>query len=464
MKLLVKLNILLITLLFNPAFIGYLNAQTVKILPLGNSITQSDANHLSYRYPLWTKLIDDGVNFDFVGTMTQNYNGTPVFPQYNGQTFDQNHEGHWGYRADMINNNLASWLNQYTPDIALIHLGTNDLYYNQSITSTINDLKNTINILRSDNPNVKILLAKLVPVDTTIPALHNWGIKIPLLNAQIPDIAIDMDDPNSPIFIVDQYTGFDPLTDHQSDGVHPNEVGEEKIAQKWRETIVTALSTWIKIDIRVYLEGPFTGSEMSTLISNSMSLQQPFNTAPWNYNGTENLSFIPDNITDWILLELRDTTEVLYAGEGTIIAKKACLLKNNGQIVNLDGSSEVKFDVEINNKLFVVVYHRNHLPVISSEFLNETSGVYFYDFTTDSSKALGNSGALKQLVNGVFGMFAGDMNADGVINQSDIISEWNLKAGFSGYLRGDIDLNNEINNKDKNNLWKPNFGIISQLP
>ena len=145
----------------------FLHSQTLNILPLGNSITQSDNEHYSYRYALWTKLIDDSLDFNFVGSLTSNHNGTPVFPQYNGFDFDQNHEGHWGWRADQIQNGLPNWLPGYTPDIVLLHIGTNDLYQgigdSANIAETILEIENIITLLRVDNPQVKILLAKLIP-------------------------------------------------------------------------------------------------------------------------------------------------------------------------------------------------------------------------------------------------------------------------------------------------------------
>ena len=41
----------------------------VRILPLGDSITQSDKTYSSYRYYLWIKLIDAGIKFDYVGSL-----------------------------------------------------------------------------------------------------------------------------------------------------------------------------------------------------------------------------------------------------------------------------------------------------------------------------------------------------------------------------------------------------------
>ena len=59
-------------------------------MPLGNSITQGDMNHPTYRYELWKLMKRDGYAVDYVGTSRTNYNGDN--PE---QEFDQDHEGHF---------------------------------------------------------------------------------------------------------------------------------------------------------------------------------------------------------------------------------------------------------------------------------------------------------------------------------------------------------------------------------
>jgi len=208
---------------------------TVEILPLGNSITQSDTNHYSYRYYLWKKLIDDQLINEYVGRETTQANGNPDWPDYKGQSFDSVHEGHGGYKADKVRDRIDYWLTFYTPDIVLLHLGTNDLWWEQSIESTIDELKEIINKLRADNPQVAILLAQILPADSTV---RTWWDQVPVLNDSIPSIAVDLYDSQSPIIIVDQFTDFNPTVGEDTyDGVHPNDIGEEKMAQKWRDAI-----------------------------------------------------------------------------------------------------------------------------------------------------------------------------------------------------------------------------------
>ncbi|MBT1700332.1 hypothetical protein KK083_25825 [Fulvivirgaceae bacterium PWU4] len=206
-------------------------AQPLRIMPLGNSITQSEYTHLSYRYYLWQKLKAANVNFDFVGSMNTNYLGSPVYPD---PSFDRDHEGHWLYRADSLLLGLPQWLTGYVPDVVLMHAGTNDVLQNQTTASTVQELKSIIDVIRARNPNVTILLAKLI--GTTRSA--NTGIIA--LNNQMDGIAAEKSTGASRVIVVDQYTGFNPVTDTQ-EGIHPNAIGEEKMAQKWFEAITQLL-------------------------------------------------------------------------------------------------------------------------------------------------------------------------------------------------------------------------------
>ena len=207
------------------------NAQT-KILPLGDSITQAKQGHNSYRRALWKKLKNSGYEVDFIGSQNTVYpHGNPLESDY-----DLDHEGHWGWRIDEIINGrakkvedgkLTDWLEIYTPDIVLILLGTNDAKQNQSVFSSVEEFKIIIDLLRKDNPNVVILLAKITPLKK---AKDNE--KIIALNKAIQGIAETKSTSQSPVIIVDQYSEFSGATDTY-DGVHPNPVGEEKLATKW---------------------------------------------------------------------------------------------------------------------------------------------------------------------------------------------------------------------------------------
>lgn len=219
-----------------------------RILPLGDSITQAEVDRASYRYPLWKKLVDSGLTFDFVGSLRKHFRmhgeAGPPHPDYKGRSFDRDHEGHFGWTADEIINGrrfdngsgagrLAEWLTGYDADIALVHLGTNDAFGGDSHESTVSELKQIIGILRDDNPEIVVLLAKLIPVRQ---ASGSAGV-VESLNEAIHRMAPEVSTERSPVILVDQFSGFIP-DEHTYDGVHPNEAGEKLMAQRWFDAIM----------------------------------------------------------------------------------------------------------------------------------------------------------------------------------------------------------------------------------
>ena len=221
----------------------------------------------------------------------------------------------------------------------------------------------------------------------------------------------------------------------------------------------------IVVSLKTMLEGPFNGTDMNTHL-NPWSIQhtQPYNTAPWNYNGSESFIAVPNaNVVDWVLIELRETAGgAATATSATVVARQAALLLKNGSIVANDGISNLLFGISVTNNLYVVIWHRNHLGIMSSVPVTIGGGVYTYDFTTALSKAYLNG--QKSLGGGKYGMFAGNADGNYTINATDISSKWDLQAGKSGYHSADMNLNSQVNNGDKNDVWLPNLGTTYTLP
>lgn len=267
-------------------------AKSTKILTLGDSITQARGDYYSYRYWLWQKLVDANVDFDFVGSADFHYalNGGagpndktyPDYPSYKGKSFDRDHQGFGAWRCDDILNGasffteagqLSDWLDTYTADIALVHLGTNDIITGQSTASTVTELEQIISALQADNPKITIFLAKIIYLKYT-GGLGNAGVID--LNAEMDGIASRMTTANSKVVVVDQYTDFDPNTD-MYDNYHPNEIGEKKIAQRWLDALADELN--------------FSGLTSSTT-------NQAYNLA--NHGQIETVDLSSEGSTDWI--------------------------------------------------------------------------------------------------------------------------------------------------------------------
>lgn len=210
--------------------IRFSTTHLTRIMPLGDSITESPQSPLSssYRYYLYKKLLNAGKNFDFVGSRTQAQNDVnpPVWD------FDQNHESHSGWTADEIAAQAAGWAAQFQPEIVLLHIGTNDLNRGQSVSSTISDIEDIIDNLRSSVPNVKIFLAQIIP-------LVGHESTVDELNEEIALLAGQKSTGQSPIAVVDQNSGFS-LADTE-DGIHPSEAMESAMADRWYAQISSLL-------------------------------------------------------------------------------------------------------------------------------------------------------------------------------------------------------------------------------
>jgi len=122
----------------------------------------------------------------------------------------------------------------------------------------------------------------------------------------------------------------------------------------------------ISADIKILLEGTYdtTGvmSSNDTLLS-VIPTTQPFTGSPWSYSGDESVSSFPNDIVDWVLVELRSDTS-----SASISARKAGFVKTDGSIINTDGT-EISFEIE-EGEYYVVIYHRNHLSAMSASKVN----------------------------------------------------------------------------------------------
>lgn len=206
----------------------------VKIMPLGDSITAGPG---CWRAILWHDLQTNGyTNIDFVGSVPDggcNY----------GYTYDGDNEGHGGYSATGIaqNNQLPAWLSAANPDIVLMHLGTNDMWGGSiPVSSVLAAYTTLIGQMRANNPTMKILVAQIIPMNP--PSCPTCAAEVQSLDQAIPGWAAGLTTAQSPIIVVDQWTGFDDATDTGGDGVHPNDAGFAKMAARWYPPLAQVLS------------------------------------------------------------------------------------------------------------------------------------------------------------------------------------------------------------------------------
>lgn len=211
------------------------------------------------------------------------------------------------------------------------------------------------------------------------------------------------------------------------------------------------------MSLSLLLEGAYdvpTGLMRTELAQqNVLPLQQPYANAPFNYTGTETLSSIPANMVDWVLVEVK--SDVMPT---TMFDRKAALLLNDGSIVELDGTSPLRFDLPYSGDFYYVVRHRNHLPVMTANAVSKTPTMT-YDFSDSLGKAFGLI-QMAQTNDARFALYAGDITQDFTIQTTDY-DFWKANAAdLQVYDNADVNLDSVIQTTDYD-LWYRNRSILT---
>jgi len=188
----------------------------------------------------------------------------------------------------------------------------------------------------------------------------------------------------------------------------------------------------VEVSITMLLEGAYdqqTGLMRDDLrVRNEIPLTEPYFELGFTHmQGIEEIAPLvlhrmgPNAIVDWVLVELRD-----WEDASVILFTRSALLLRNGQVVDLDGVSPVRFLAPDDN-YFVAVKHRNHLGVMSIDAL-DFGAPQLVDLTSDTQVAWGFK-PLKSL-GGVHLLWSGNTTNDGILsynganNDRDEILNW----------------------------------------
>lgn len=166
-------------------------------------------------------------------------------------------------------------------------------------------------------------------------------------------------------------------------------------------------------------------------------------------------------IVDWIYVEVWDyPPNGMGFGDtrkGVLVDSTSALLLSDGVVAGLDGNKYVSFDHLKDNNYYVVIKHRNHLPVMSAEKVAFTSGnitvANTIDFTQKMENAFDNSGKNTtqtplKMINGKCFMYAGDVNGDGMVSVVDMQSYEN-EASSIGYNIADLTFDSQVTLVDR---------------
>jgi len=195
----------------------------------------------------------------------------------------------------------------------------------------------------------------------------------------------------------------------------------------------------VMVNAKVFLQGPYDAAPVNPIMNDALRQLSPM-LAPYDFPTIEPYSqYTPDvfpyydafvevnntsyevitdpltvlanngvnSIVDWVFLELRnklDNTQVL--------ATRSALLQRDGDIVDVDGTSEVLFPNSYKDDYYLVVRHRNHLGAMTATAVDFTNDAMVVDFSDPLMATFGTSttSARRLLEPNVYGLRAGNTN------------------------------------------------------
>lgn len=221
----------------------------------------------------------------------------------------------------------------------------------------------------------------------------------------------------------------------------------------------TAFSTnSVRIQTSFFLQSgydPDTG-KLSTGLRDAglVPLQSPYPEDP------RAVKAVPAGVVDWVLAEIRSTAD------GPAVDQVSVFLNEDGELVS-DLGTTPKFAADApDGDYFLVLKHRNHLPVMSRNRITLVKGnSTLYPFADDSTRYAGRDAA-RELETGVWGLWGGDINQDGQVTTMDYTAWYNsARLGDNGYLDTDLNGDGQVTTEDYT-LWYNNarLGAASRVP
>jgi uncharacterized repeat protein (TIGR01451 family) len=185
---------------------------------------------------------------------------------------------------------------------------------------------------------------------------------------------------------------------------------------------------------------------------------------------------LPENIVDWVYVQFRPSSspydpEVMLNNGFTGIS---CFLRKDGALLDINGREGVLVPELPQDSYYIIISHRNHLKVMSSEPVDLSSLTeynfgqlpkHYYDFTEAKTQFYTKDdddqrGCHLQAINGKWLVAAGD----GDNGQQDENQDWDLWFGANGlsigYFTEDYDLGGQVEGRDET-LWYDNLFLRS---
>jgi lysophospholipase L1-like esterase len=229
---------LTLTLPIPPAARAAAAAPPLRIMLVGDSITEGSSGDWTWRYRLARYLDASGVDYEFVGphtTMLDLATNAHTSQEYADPDFDTHHYARWGQSFHMIldanaivpEDAIGTAVSTYQPDLVIEVLGINDLLYGSSPEETLDVAREFVDDVRAARPDTSVVMSTVPGEQYAHVADFN-----DLLRTAAPAWSL----PSSPVVVSDPAPGWSASVD-TCDSTHPSATGEVEIAAAQQDAL-----------------------------------------------------------------------------------------------------------------------------------------------------------------------------------------------------------------------------------
>jgi hypothetical protein len=187
-------------------------------------------------------------------------------------------------------------------------------------------------------------------------------------------------------------------------------------------TVISVFTGWKDLQISTLLQGLYDGSQLMH------EAKDESGNPKWGLG-----------IADHVTIELHDGSNY-----STVVYSISNVPLSTAGVVSLTGASGIP--AIFNGFYFITIKHRNSIETTSSAPVSFADTFISYAFDMPA-KAYGAN--LLQMPDGVFVVFGGDVNADGLVDSSDMILVDNDTSAFAaGYLNSDLNGDGLVDSSD----------------
>jgi lysophospholipase L1-like esterase len=196
----------------------------VRILLVGDSVTQGSSGDWTWRYRLWQHLVEAGVRADLVGPdddLLDPATRERGSHEYADPDFDQDHAARWGMSFLDQDHPIGELVDDYHPDVVVEMLGINDLAWRHATAAEVEEeARRFVRDAQAADPDLDVVVGALP--QSWVPGVGEYDAALPALAAELATDASDVVVAAAPEPFVQ---GVDTY-----DSAHPAASGEVAIA------------------------------------------------------------------------------------------------------------------------------------------------------------------------------------------------------------------------------------------